>query len=231
MLTFAAATYVATKTLTVDTNGTVTPGSGWVGTVTQTSSPLYDLEVVVSVLKAGALGTAVVSVSTDNGNTTDIASILTPSGGVIVIPNTGIVLTLAGTFVKGDTYSFLSIQPGCSTSDITNAINAIKASSTVAVSLVHLAIMPSAAASAFSAASTMETAIEDAFSNHGFDWQGISDCPSNKGGTRITSVLTGRVQLPDARYADATKRRQFIDSVLTTLKAISHDSTAAAIRT
>jgi putative ABC transport system permease protein len=39
-------------------------------------------------------------------------------------------------------------------------------------------------------------------------------------GFDATSVLTGRVQLPEARYADVTKRRQFIDSALTTLKAL-----------
>jgi putative ABC transport system permease protein len=39
-------------------------------------------------------------------------------------------------------------------------------------------------------------------------------------GFDATSVLTGRVQLPESRYADDTKRRQLIDSVLTELKAL-----------
>jgi putative ABC transport system permease protein len=43
-----------------------------------------------------------------------------------------------------------------------------------------------------------------------------------------TSVLTGRVQLPDARYSDPVKRRQFVDKVLTPLKALPSVSDAAA---
>jgi hypothetical protein len=196
-LTFGSATYVATKTLTVGVDGTVTPGSAWVGTVTQASSPLYDHEPVITISKGGALGTAVVQVSLDNGYSVEIAAILTPSGGVIVIPNTGIVVTLSGTFTTGDTYSFLTARPGYSTSDINTALNALKSVRNVSATLIHLEGMPSSAAGAFSAAAALEAGIDDAFSNKGFDWQGITDCPSPKGGTRITSVLTKRkMQVP-----------------------------------
>jgi predicted permease len=40
-------------------------------------------------------------------------------------------------------------------------------------------------------------------------------------GFDATSVLTGRVQLPEVRYADATRRLQLIDTALTRLKALS----------
>lgn len=191
-LSFAAATYVATKTCTIGVDGSVTNGSAWVGVVTQASSPLYSFDPVVSILKGGALGAAVVRVSMDNGNSTEVDNLLTPSGGIIVIPNTGIVLTLAGTFTTGDTYSFLAVEPGYSTSDITTAMNALKTNRTVQASLIHLVGMPSSAAGAFSAASTLESAIDDAFNTKGFDWQGICDCPAPKGGTRISSTLTSR---------------------------------------
>lgn len=213
-LSFAAATYVATKTCTVDTTGTVTNGSAWVGVVTQTSSPLDDYEPVVSILKGGALGTAVISVSLDNGNSTEIGQLLTPSSGVVTITNTGLVVTLAGTFTTGDTYSFLASRPGYNTTDINNAMNALKQVRTLQVSLIHLEGMPASAAGAFSAVSTLETSLEDAFSNKGFDWQGISDCPSSKGGTRVTSVITGRKQLRPAswlwvdRYVDTDPRME-----------------------
>jgi hypothetical protein len=191
-LSFAAATYVATKTLTVTTTGVVTPGSGWVGTVTQTSSPLDNYEPVVSIQAGGALATAVVGISMDNGNSTEIGSFLTPSSGIFAIPNTGIYVTMSGTFTKGDTYSTLATPPSPTTSDITNAMNAIMAVRTVAATLIHLSVMPSTAAGAFSAASTLETSIETAQSSFGFDWQGICDCPSPKGGTRMSSPITGR---------------------------------------
>jgi hypothetical protein len=199
-LSFAAATYVATKTLTVNVDGTVVNGSGWVGAVTQASSPLDDYEPVVTISKGGALATAVISLSMDNGNSTEIGTLLTPTGGVIVVPNTGVVLTLAGTFNTGDTYSMLAGRPGYSNSDLTNAMTALKAIRTVSATLIHLEGMPSSAAGAFSAAATLETALEDAFSNKGFDWQGISDCPSKTGGTRLTSALTGRKQQRGASW-------------------------------
>jgi putative ABC transport system permease protein len=54
----------------------------------------------------------------------------------------------------------------------------------------------------------------------GLTVSGLYRVTSGPIGFDMTSVLTGRVQLPDARYADATKRRQLIESVLTTLKAL-----------
>jgi len=191
-LTFAAATYVATKTLTVSTTGVVTPGSGWVGVVTQVSSPLDNYEPVVTIQVGGALATAVVGISMDNGNSTEIGSLLTPTSGIFAIPNTGIYVTMSGSFTKGDTYSTLATPPSPTTSDITNAMNAIMAVRTVQATLIHLSTMPSTAATAFSAASTLETSIELAFSSFGLDWQGICDCPSPKGGTRFTSPITSR---------------------------------------
>lgn len=194
-LAFAAATYVATKTNTIGIDGTVTPGSGWVGTVTISSaSPIDDYEAVVSVAKAGALGVAVVQVSLDNGNST-LPTMLVPSGGVIAIAGTGLVLTLANTFVLGDTYSFLTIGPGFSTSDLQNALTALKAIRTLQVSLVHVASMPASAAAAFSQASTLDASVLDAFNNNIFDWEACCNVPSKAGGARLTSALTGRKHL------------------------------------
>lgn len=213
-LTFAAATYVVNKTCTIDTTGTVTNGSGWVGVVTQASSPLDDYEPIVTISKGGALGTAVVSVSLDNGNSTEIGALLTPSGGVITIPNTGLVLTLSGSFTTGDKYAFVAARPGYSTSDINAAMTALKNNRTVQATLIHLEGMPSSAAGAFSAIATLESNLEDAFSNHAFDWRGIADCPSSKGGTRLVSALTGRkVSRPASwlwvdRYVDTDPKRE-----------------------
>jgi hypothetical protein len=193
-LSFAAATYVATKTNVVGIDGTVTPGSGWVGVVTQASSPVDDFEVTVTVQKAGALGTAVVQLSLDGGNST-LPPMLVPTGGVLVVPNTGMLLTCAvgaGNFVAGDVYTFLAVGPGFSTSDLNNALTVLKASRTVQATMVHVSAMPISAAGAFSAAAVLDAAVLDAFNNGIFDWQGACDCPSSGGGMRITSTLSGR---------------------------------------
>jgi hypothetical protein len=96
-LSFPAATYVATKTMTVGINGTVTLGSGWVGSVTQTSSPTDVFEMLVSVATVGGFGTGMLTVSPDGGPSqggSTMPNQILPTNGVIVIPNTGIVLTI-----------------------------------------------------------------------------------------------------------------------------------------
>jgi hypothetical protein len=188
-LSFAAATYVVNKTATIGIDGTVTNGSGWVGVVTQTSSPIDDYEVQATITKGGALGVAIAQVSLDAGNST-LPTMLIPSGGVVVIPGTGLVLTFSGTFTALDVYSFLAIGPGFSTTDLNNALTALKSSRTVQASLIHVSAMPSSAAGAFSAAAVLDAAMGDAFSNGVFDWQAACDCPSSGGGMRITSTLS-----------------------------------------
>jgi hypothetical protein len=190
-LTFAAANYVATKTNVIGVDGTVTPGAAWVGVVTQASSPIDDYEAVCSITKGGALGVAVMVVSLDNGNST-LPSMLIPSGGVVVVPGTGLVLTCASTFVLGDTYSFLTVGPTFSTSDLTAAMNVVKATRTLQASMIHVSAMPASAAAAFSMASTLDSSVLDAFVTNIFDWEGCCDCPSKAGGMRLTSKLSGR---------------------------------------
>lgn len=216
-LTFAAATYVATKTNVVGIDGTVTAGSGWVGTVAiGSASPIDDYEVVCTVAKAGAVGTAVLSISLDNGNTS-LPPMLVPSGGVVTLPGTGIYLTCSsssGNFNAGETYSFLTIGPGFSTSDITNALNALKAIRTLQASLLHFANMPSSAAGAFSQASTVDSSVLDGFNNNVFDWEAMVNCPSSAGGMRITSPLTQRKHirplswLAAERYVETDPRNE-----------------------
>lgn len=194
-LAFAAGTYVATKTNVIGIDGTVTPGSGWVGVVTISScSPVDDYEVVCSVTKSGALGVAVMQVSLDNGNSAGI-TVLIPSGGVVVVPGTGLVLTCASTFTALETYSFLSLGPTFSTSDLTTLLTAIKAIPTIQASMIHLGAMPASAAAAFSMASTLDTAVLSGFTGGNLDWEAACDCPSKAGGMRITSTLTGRKHL------------------------------------
>lgn len=210
-LSFGAASYVATKTLTIGLDGTVTAGSGWVGTVTQASSPIDVYDVVCTITKAGALGTATVSVSMDGGNSVELQTLI-PSTGILTPAGTGLVLTFAGVLVAGDTYAFQAKPPSFSTSNLNTAMTVLKKSRILKASLIHVSFMPSSAASAFSHASTLETAIEDGFNNYGKDWGGAIDCPSSSGGMRVSSPITGRKQLRGLswlavdRYCDTDPR-------------------------
>lgn len=207
-LTFAAAVYVATKTCNVATDGTVTNGAGWVGVVTQASSPIDYYRVKLTVAKAGGVGTAILAVSLDNGNSSE-PNMLVPAGGVVVLPGTGLVLTLANTFVIDDTYSFLAAPPGFSTSDITSAMTALRADTTIAAALVYVTGLPTSGANSMSFASTLNTAITTAKSSNGYDWQGMVDCPYVgdtivTGGVAVANSASTTTQLRTDRAAQAS---------------------------
>lgn len=179
LLAFGAGTYVLNSTYTVGLNGAITLGGSAIATVTQTSSPLDDYDFVITVSKAGALNVAKIQVSPDGGRST-IGDYLIPTGGVVVIPNTGIVLTCSvgpGDFVADDTYSFLCLAPAYSTSDLQAALEALRADGTAALALVEVPGMPATAAAAISAAATISTQMETANDEDGLDWQAFCDCP------------------------------------------------------
>jgi hypothetical protein len=201
-LSFAAATYVATKTLTVGTDGTVTPGSAWVGTVTQASSPIDSYEFYAVVKKAGALGVATLSLSLDNGRTT-VADTLIPSAGVIVVAGTGLVLTCSSTFVAGDTYSFVASPPGFNTTDLNNALTALKAVQHVQFTQVHAIGLPASAAGAFTNLATLDAAASDAFKNYQLDWDTMCECPSSLAALGFGDVITsGGAAIRDSADTD-----------------------------
>jgi len=202
-VSFAAATYVNTKTCTIGVDGTVTNGALWVGVVTQVSSPIDNYNVLLTVQTAGALGVAVVSPSLDGGLTT-LPNIAIPSGGVVVIPNTGLVLTFASTFVAGNTYAFPCAAPSFSTSDINNCVNAIRAlTNAPQVALLHCTHLPSSAAGAISVASALETQCANARTSNGKFWFAMSECPSSVAGDTIVS---GGVAVADTADTDTVIR-------------------------
>jgi len=202
-LTFAAATYVSTKVCTIGVDGTVTNGSGWVGVVTQVSSPLDNYFVKLTVVTAGALGAAVVSASLDNGLTT-LPNIPIPSGGVVVLPNTGLVLTFANTFVEGNTYSFRCATVGFSTTDVNNCVNAVRAlTNAPQVALLHCIGLPSSAAAAIAVASALETQCANAKTQNGKFWQAMCEAPSAAAGD---TVVAASVAIADTADTDTVLR-------------------------
>lgn len=175
-LTFAAATYVATKLCTVGVDGVVTNGTLWVGAVTQVSSPIDSYEVVLTVKSGTALGAMTLGVSLDAGRGSRPNQIV-PASGVVILSGTGLVCTLAGTFGVTDSYAFSALPPGFSTSDITAAMTALRADRTLKASLVQVVGLPSSAAGAASLSATLQTALDAAFNNDGIDWCGACDSP------------------------------------------------------
>lgn len=181
VLTFAAGTYVLNSTYTVGIDGTIARGGSAINTVTQASSPIDVYDVVVTVITGGSAGSCVVSVSPDGGEST-LPYFAIPSGGVITVPGTGLVLTLTGTLTAGDTYSFVAHPPTITTSDITAAITAMRADATApAACLIVLVGNPATPSGAFSAGSTLDTALATAYTTDGLDWRGRVNIPCSEG--------------------------------------------------
>lgn len=86
------------------------------GTLTLSGLPTIAGALVVEVVTGGALGTAVVHVSTDGGSNYG-SNVTLPSNGVVVLAGTGVTLTFANgaeggdTFVEGDTYTATLAPP------------------------------------------------------------------------------------------------------------------------
>lgn len=233
-LTFAAATYVATKTCTVAVTGTVTNGSLWVGTVTQASSAVDAFDVKLTIVTGGAhsSGSVVVRPSLDGGTST-LPDVAVGSGAQFVIPNTGIAVTLSsGTYVADDTYSFYTAPPGYSTSDITSAMTALRGSNAAPqVAVIHVGGMPTAVAGAVSAGSTLATAISTAESSNGKFYAGVVECPY-AGATGITgdTVVSASAAVIDTADTDSAIRTAILAATETNHVSIfvaSHKQTSA----
>lgn len=217
-LTFGAATYVATKTNTIGVDGTVTPGSGWVGTVailSASSSPIDNYNVKVTIPIAGVLGTATCNVSLDGG-ITSLPNMAIPSGGVVPIAGTGIALTFnnnSSTFTTDNTFSFKATGPGYSTSDVTAALTAIRTLPTCpTVALIHLIGLPASAAGAISAGSTLASAIDTARATYGKQWYGLVECPSASAGD---TVVSGGAAIVDSADTDSVIRTARLSATAT----------------
>jgi len=158
-LTFAAQTYTSGDVWTITTAGGITVvGSGTAGWVTQASSPIDGYSVLVTIGAAGGLGAGTFTYSLDGGNSNS-AAIQIPSGGVYVIPATGIILTFASTFVAGDTYAMACVTAGFGTTDIGNTMNTLAAGSQIWFG-VHVAGQGSTSAGAASMTATVESSLD-----------------------------------------------------------------------
>lgn len=137
------------------TNSSVSHVGGGAGTVAVTGTPNDAYSVTVKVTLGGALGAAQFQYSLDGGNTLS-ATFVMPAGGSFVLPNTGLTLTLASTFVAGDLYAFTCTAPGYTITDVQNAWAALMASG-LPFGFVHLVGTATSVAGSASMAAALET--------------------------------------------------------------------------
>lgn len=131
------------------------------GTITVAGAPYDAYPVLVEVTTTGALGTGAFKYSLDGGDnySEDIAI---PAGGTYAIPGTNLTLTFvpgAGPviFRAGDVHAFTCTAPGYSSTDVSDALDALR--TTYATSLFGFGHLVGQAASS-AGATTIATAVE-----------------------------------------------------------------------
>jgi Protein of unknown function (DUF2586) len=231
VLTFAAQTYTTAAVWTISTAGVISlTGTGTVGWVTQVSSPLDAYDLFVEITTAGALGVAQFEVSVDgNGGNSTSAPILVPGGGVYVVPNTGIVLTFASTFVLDDTYESIATPAAYTGSDVSAMLTAIGNSAQEYI-LVHIIGMGANSAAAASMAATVDTSMTAFQTAYRYVFA-VIECPMGESQSTIAAafqnfasdrimVCVGDIQHISSLDADLI-RRNFATVVVSRLALIN----------
>lgn len=161
-LSFAAGTYVLNDIYTLNLDGTVTLTGGGPAAALNGSihNPLDTYDVRVKIGTAGAAGVGTFARSLDGGNNYS-AQVLIPSSGRYAIPDTGVVLTFSGTFVKDDVYKFATTAMSYATGDATAAIDALLLSP-LQWFLLHVVGKATTAAGAASLAAAVDAKVQAA---------------------------------------------------------------------
>lgn len=206
-LSFPAGTYVLNEVYTFNINGTVTQsGAGPLPSVSA-ANPLDNYKGKVKITTAGALGAATFQYSLDDG-TNYSGDILVPSGGVFTIPETGIVLTFASTFVKDDEYSFAVTGPGYGNSDLTTALDTLR-NDPHDWEFGHSVGMPANAAASASLAAAVATKMDEMWTAKKFRaW--ITECPTSESDS---TVQTAHVAIDNYKVAVAAGDCDYVSGV------------------
>ena len=108
--------------------GAFTQSGGGPAVSDNSSAPLDSYELVIKIITGGALGTAEMQYSLDDGRNYS-ATLTIPAGGSWSVPGTGIALTFAaGTYVVDETYSADTVNPIFTTTELAACATAISAS-------------------------------------------------------------------------------------------------------
>lgn len=137
-LAFAAGTAVTGDMFFIATTGTVTNTGSDAQDVTHSASSIVDAySVVITITTGGARGVGMFTISLDGGVTTSQPYLIPSSGNFVVTDgvdqnktgaynSTGMYLAFAaGTYVVGDTFTFVTTGASCTTSDLTAGFNAL----------------------------------------------------------------------------------------------------------
>jgi hypothetical protein len=239
-VTFASGqTWVSADVYTVNPDGSVVlTGSGPAASnVTQASNPLDNYGAEVSIATGGALGVAVFNLSLDGGNTFG-ASTLVPSGGKYVVPNTGLVLTFASTFVAGDLYAFTTTTAGFSTGDLGTAIQTLVASSLL-FETIHVVGAAANAAGAAAVAAVVDAQMTAAEAQFRFA-SAIVECPTSESDSTVAAafasftskrvgVVAGDVDLVTALASGRIQRRNLAWAFAARIASITPGESAAYV--
>jgi len=191
-VTFTNVTFTALDVFTVSTAGAVTVvGTGPANQITQASSPVDVYDIRVTITTSGALGVAVFNYSLDGGNTVS-GQIAVPSGGVYVLPNTGVVLTFAGTFTAHALpYTIATVAAAFTTSDVNTAMTLLLANA-LEWSFVHVVGQATSAAGAATMASTLDTHMQTAEVAFRYVFA-VTECPTTETDSTVAAAFASFV--------------------------------------
>lgn len=204
---FVSGTYsAASDVYTITTAGVVSHSAGAGATAgTQSSSPIDDYNALITIATAGtvASGTAQFTYSLDNGHTAlggngvTSSDIFVSTTGVYVIPNSGLVLTFAGTLAALDTYTFKAVGP--SASSYTAALTALETTYLSQATYAMAAVVQknTSATGWGTNAATFETAAVSLF-NSGVYMRFMQECP-----TIGTTYASGSAVVVDVNDTDS----------------------------
>lgn len=158
---------------------TVVRGGGGSSTATMTvsGSPNDGYSVIARIVTGAtnlAANLAAFVLSTDGGDTYS-APIAIPVSGVYAIPNTGLTMTWVNgagptSFVEGDVFSFDCTAPGYSASNVSDALDAVRADATAKFRLIHIVGAAANAAGTATIASTCATKMASEANNYRYTY-------------------------------------------------------------
>jgi hypothetical protein len=204
-IVFVAGSYVAGGTpdsyLLSSADGTVTHPTGAGPAVpTYSASPVDAYDVIVEIMGDGGLGAGTFRYSIDGGDNY-VGDVQIPSGGKFALQasnglGTGVVLTFASTFVKGDKHTFTTTSASSSVSDVAAAFDAaiLDASQW---DMVHVVGTPANAAGAATLHATVATKMAAAKAAGRFA-RAMIECPQTESDSTIKSAFTN---VADTRVA------------------------------
>lgn len=198
----------ATKATPGTTAPVVTHTGSGTPLITVAGEALDDFAASIEIVGGGALGVGTFRYTLDGGDTFS-STIMIPSSGTYVIPDSGLTVTFpAGTYVAGDAYTFSCIAPMYDSSSLTAALNALMADPRE-WRFVHVVGQATTVSGSAGLAATIDTALQAAATNFRYA-RAIMECPDDTDANLIAGFSSfasanGRVTVV-AGFAELTSQ-------------------------